>query len=215
MSSKETKDSSTRPGALGRGMDALMGDGETRNTEEEHRGKEEGEPEKIEADRRNDSPGTSNDESAAPATENHRQADDRDPSGAGDDIDSEEEGGSAIYIYDRSPFDSCPVRLIASGAAGAIVGRGMRPRRRQGRPLHGTERAPLLRCGGKGSSLLCRWPRARETARTRRRRLRRDIRPRSLTNPIRAPGTPLGTGPPRASRARRAFPRSDSARVRR
>lgn len=121
MSSKEAKDSSTRPGALGRGMDALMGDGETRNTEEEHRGKAEGKPEKIEADRRNDSPGTSNDESAAPATENRRQADDRDPSGAGDDIDSEEEGGSAIYIYDRSPFDACPVRLIASGAAGAIV----------------------------------------------------------------------------------------------
>lgn len=121
MSAKETRDNSTRPGALGRGMDALMGDDETRNTEEAHRDKADGEPEKIEEAHRTDSPGASDDESTEPAAPNRRQVNDQASSVAEDNVDNEEEGGTTIYIYDRSPFDSCPVRLVAGGAAGAIA----------------------------------------------------------------------------------------------
>lgn len=121
MSAKETKDGGTRPGALGRGMDALMGDDGTRNTEEAHRDKADDESEKIEEARRTDAPGASNGESAEPAAANRRQVNDRASSGAKEDGEEYEKEGATVYIYDRSPFGSCPVRLVASGAAGAIA----------------------------------------------------------------------------------------------
>lgn len=120
MSAKETRDGSARPGALGRGMDALMGDDEARSAGEARRGKEDGEPEKNEGARREKTADAPDDGAPGPEPADRRQDGQRGASGAGDGAVADDEGAT-IYLYDRSPFGSCPARLIASGAAGAVA----------------------------------------------------------------------------------------------